>query len=380
MLRDCPRCQQKLDIDLGSKSQWVVCPRCKSGYSHVGLERVSLLSNRLRRIGNYRIVQYLGSGEFVDVWEAADEATNRAVAVKIPHVRTAEQRIPLIHETRATSHLDHPGIVKVHEIQNDGDFNFAVCDLVRGVSLNVWLRRQSATPRQAAEICAGLASAVHHAHERGVVHRDLKPSNILIDSQGNPHITDFGLAACESDDTINSLQRYQQALRLIAARNGQRQKPGIVGTPAYISPEQAHGDDQRVDRRNDIFALGVILYELLTDRRCFTGKDVRGVLRNVVREQPIRPRKVNRDIPVDLETICLRAMAKNPNRRYQTAEAMAADCQRVLQGKPIEARQVTPLERTWDSLRHSPVEAVLVVFLTALLVGAAVLLWRQLST
>ena len=229
--------------------------------------------------------------------------------------------------------------MSVHEVGREGDTVYIVSDYIRGLTLSDWLTGQRLTPRQAAEFCAKIADALQHAHQAGVIHRDLKPSNIMLDAEGQPHIMDFGLAKREAGEVTMTL-------------DGQ-----VLGTPAYMSPEQAAGESHKVDGRSDVYSLGVIFYELLTGEMPFRGNRAM-LIHQVLNEEPRAPRKLNDRVPRDLETICLRAMAKEPARRYQSAAKMSDDLRRFLRGEPILARPVGRVERVGRWCKRNPSLAV----------------------
>ena len=211
--------------------------------------------------------------------------------------------------------------------------------LIAGESLDKRSKDYLADPRRAAELVAMTAGAIHHAHQRGILHRDLKPANILIDSEGRPHVTDFGLAKrVEGDSELT--------------RSG-----AILGTPAYMAPEQASGKRGAVTTATDVYGLGAILYALLTGRAPFGGDSVIDTLEQVRERPPEPPTKRNPRVPRDLEVICLKCLEKDPRRRYASADALAEDLKRWLAGEPIAARPVGNAARLWMWCRRNPVVA-----------------------
>ena len=257
------------------------------------------------------------------------------------------------NEAEAVALLDHPGIVPVYEVGAHDSQHYFSMKLVPGGSLVPLLTRYRDDPRAAARLAALAAEAVAHAHARGILHRDLKPANILIDDQGRPHLTDFGLAKkVEADVELT-------------------QSGAILGTPAYMSPEQASGRRGAVTTASDVYGLGAVLYSLLTGRAPFGGDSVVETIDAVRHRPPEPPRQLNAALPRDLETICLRCLEKDPRRRYPTAQALAEDLRAWLDSRPIAARRVGPAERAWLWCRRRPAVAALSAAVALAVVGGA---------
>ncbi len=333
----------------------LTCTACGSHFSLVNQTDSTHSAPPLSELGRFELIERLGVGGFGSVWKARDKELDRTVAIKIPRAggMTAKEQEKFFREARAAAQLRHPNIVSVHEVGRDGDSIYIVSDFVRGVTLGDWLTGQQLTGREAAELCAKIADGLHHAHEQGVVHRDLKPGNIIIDGDGQPHLMDFGLARREVGEVTVTM-------------DGQ-----VLGTPAYMSPEQARGEAHTADRRTDVYSMGVILFQLLTGERPFRG-NARMLIHQVLHDEPRNPRSLNDRVSRDLDTICMKCLQKEPTKRYQQADELAADLRRFLKGQPILARPVSHPERFWRWCRRNPLVASLVATAAALLALIAV--------
>lgn len=307
-------------------------------------------ANQPTQIDEFKIIHRIGAGGMGIVFLAEDLILNRKVALKLLPVGMADSERALARfrqEARSAAALQHPAIVPVFKFVSNADHQYIVSEFVDGPTLATLItdRRTSAAAhrthdlrdwhRRSAQIVATIAEALESAHRAGIVHRDVKPSNILMDPALGPRLTDFGIAKQITDET-----RSEQT--------------ELIGSCHYMSPEQASIAGARIDQRTDIFSLGVVLYELLSSRLPFDGPTIPQVLRAVVECSPARLRTLDRQIPIDLETICRKAMEREPGNRYQSAAHLAADLRSFLDGRPILARPPGPIRRLTETVRVHP--------------------------
>ena len=299
----------------------------------------------LPEIPGFEVLSYVAQGGMGIVYKVRDPTLNRTAALKIPRADYAlseDEHERFLTEARAAAHLEHPHICQVYRADQWNGRPYIVMAFITGQTLKAWAEKNRPDPRACVQIVATVARAVAYAHRRGVLHRDLKPSNIMIrEEDQQPVLMDFGLA------------KQLGALDTNLTISGQ-----LIGTPAYMAPEQAAGDHAKVGPTTDVYALGVILYELLTGAPLFRGT-LAEVLRKVETEEPASLRRSRPNLPVDLETICLKAIAKQPARRYASAADLAEDLERFLAGEPILARRESPLARLARRVRKYPVVSLL---------------------
>jgi WD40 repeat protein/serine/threonine protein kinase len=330
-------------------------------------------------VGDYELLEEIGRGGMGVVFKARQRRLGRLVAVKMilagQFAAPAEVRRFQL-EAENTAQLDHPHIVPILEVGEHDGRPFFSTKLIEGGDLAKHRKEIGRDPRRAAGLLAAVAEAVHYAHQRGILHRDLKPANILLDADGQPHLTDFGLAKRVAGPG-------QEAGRGTLTESG-----AIVGTPGYLAPEQVRGESKRLTTAADIYALGAVLYDLLTGRAPFQADTPLEALLQVETAEPVPPSRLRPGVPRDLETICLRCLQKEPGRRYASAAELAEDLRRHLAGEPIRARPIRAWERVVKWARRRPAAAALVgvsglaslVLVAGLAVGLVVISEKQRQT
>jgi TolB-like protein/tetratricopeptide (TPR) repeat protein/predicted Ser/Thr protein kinase len=314
--------------------------------------------------GDYELLEEIGRGGQGVVYRARQKSLNRTVALKViglgrwsssPHLKRFR------HEAEAAASLEHPQIVPIYEIgERDGSCYFSM-KFVEGGRLDEIIKRESMSPRRAAELLLKIARTVQFAHEHGILHRDIKPGNILLDQSGEPHLTDFGLARLiEQESTItNSFE--------------------VLGTPSYMPPEQATGHAKELTPAADVYSLGAVLYHMLTAEPPFAGGTTYETIRMVLESDARNPRDRNQRVDVDLATICLKCLRKNPADRYATAKALVEDLERWLRHEPIQARRTGVFSRAAKWVRRNPTITTLAAVIIALAAVVATMWWRTIN-
>jgi len=361
-----------------------VCPKCGAtvfadapqGCCSVCLVRTGLASldnendeaseptiaRMLKDFGDYELLEEIGRGGQGVVYRARQKSLNRIVALKViglAHWATEAHVKRLRMEAEAAAHLDDPRIVPIYEIgERDGACYFSM-KLIEGGQLDKVVGSELMPGRKAAELIAKLARTLDYAHQHGVLHRDVKPGNILIDVKGEPHLTDFGLA------------------RLVETESTVTRTLEVLGTPSYMAPEQAVGNNTQLTGATDVYGLGAVLYQLLTGHPPFAGGTTYETVRLVLETQPRQPRLWNPKVNRDLETICLKCLEKEPSKRYASAQALAEDLERFLRNEPIRSRRSSQLERVRRWCKRKPLVASLIALLILVVaVAMAGVLWE----
>src|SRR5256885_6534938 len=316
----------------------------------------------LGELGDYELLEEVGRGGQGVVFRARQKSLNRTVALKVISLGQWASKAHLKRfrlEAEAAAHLEHPGIVPIHEVgERDGQCYFSM-KFVEGGQLDEVVRRAPMSIRQGAELIAKVARTVHYAHEHGILHRDLKPGNILLDAKGEPQLTDFGLA------------------RLVESESSVTHTLEVLGTPSYMAPEQAVGNNAAISSVTDVYGLGAVLYHLLTGQPPFAGGTTYETIKLLLDTEPRQPRQLNPKIDRDLSTICLKCLEKDPKRRYSSALALAEDLERWLKHEPIQARHTGVFARGKKWLQRNPTSALLAASLIALVAASGWIVWKS---
>jgi TolB-like protein/tRNA A-37 threonylcarbamoyl transferase component Bud32/Tfp pilus assembly protein PilF len=316
----------------------------------------------LGQLGDYELLEEIGRGAQGVVFRARQKSLNRTVALKVISLGQWASKAHLRRfrlEAEAAAKLEHPGIVPIHEVgERDGSCYFSM-KFVEGGQLDEVAKRKPMPIRRAVELIAKVASTVHYAHEHGILHRDIKPGNILLDAKGEPHLTDFGLA------------------RLVESESSVTHTLDVLGTPSYMAPEQAVGNNAVVSSVTDVYGLGAVLYQLLTGQPPFAGGATYETIKLLLDTEPRQPRLLNPRIDRDLSTICLKCLEKDPKRRYSSALALAEDLDRWLKHEPILARRTGPVARARKWVRRNPTSTLLAASLIALAAAAGWIVWKS---
>src|SRR5712691_3984150 len=318
-------------------------------------------SPMLMDFGDYELLEQIGRGGQGVVFRARQKSLNRTVALKVISLGqwASEAHVKRFRrEAEAAARLEHPCIVPIYEVgERDGSCYFSM-KFVEGGQLDELIRRTPMSIRQAGELVAKMARTVHYAHEHGILHRDIKPGNVLLDAKGEPHLTDFGLA------------------RLLETESTVTRTLEVLGTPSYMAPEQALGENAAVSSATDVYGLGAVLYQLLTGHPPFAGGTTYETIRLVLDTEPRQPRLWNPKVDRDLSTICLKCLEKDLQRRYSSSLALAEDLEHWLKHEPIRARRTGIFSQGKKWIRRNPASALLAASLIALAATAGWIIWK----
>jgi serine/threonine protein kinase len=383
----CRECGAKLS----SRALDGFCPGCTARLTFNIPAESSFRDNGERSLdfGGYELLHEVGRGGMGVIYKARQRSLNRIVALKMVlsgRFAGRESIERLRAEATAAAALQHPNIVAIHEIGEVEGQHYFTMDYIEGRSLAQViydLRFTIYDSRRSARWVKVLAEAIHYAHEHGILHRDLKPSNVLIDQNDQPRITDFGLAKRVEGSSEFRVERSSSSRERDSNLSPQDPLHSLtvsghpIGSPSFMPPEQARGQREAIGPGSDVYSLGALLYHLLTGRAPFAAETMEATLSQVLNEDPIPLRRLNPDVPADLETICLKCLEKEPPRRYATARLLAEDLGRFENDEPISARPVTAPEKLWRWARRNPRVAILTVGLMAVfLAGLAGVSWQ----
>jgi formylglycine-generating enzyme required for sulfatase activity/predicted Ser/Thr protein kinase/tetratricopeptide (TPR) repeat protein len=307
-----------------------------------------------KTLGRYTLHRLIGRGGMGAVYEATVPGEEKTYAVKVllGAIGTDSPFLERFRrEAKASSKLSHPGIVKVHDFGRDRDRFFFAMDYIKGRPLDEVIEGKSLGVKSAAKAIIQVAEALHHAHETGIVHRDVKPSNLILAKGGRVYITDFGIARDESASALTM-------------------EGEILGTPFYMSPEQALGRRDAIDRRSDVYSLGVTFYELLTCTTPFRGEAMNEILRRIITEDPVKPSLLNAQVPPSLDTVVMKAIRKDKGKRYPTSKAFADDLRRWIKGEEVLARDLTLVERSARTIQHHKGASVMTALAVVVVLSA----------
>ena len=364
----CPHCQNQVELLDDTPLEDITCRACGSNFTLVAGEDSGEAADAkpLKKVGRFELLKQLGVGGFGRRVEGPRRGPRPLRGAQNPEARPDQPHRggAFLREARAAAQLRHPNIVPVHEVGRDGDTIFIVSDLIRGEPLSEWFKTRPPSFRETAELLAKVADALDAAHTRGVIHRDLKPSNVMVDEQGRPHLMDFGLAKRQFGEVTMTV-------------DGQ-----ILGTPAYMSPEQAAGEAKWIDRRTDLYSFGAMMFQMLTGELPFRGS-LHSQIRQRLEDDPAPPTPTQPPHPEDLATICLKCLEREPNRRYSTATDVGDELRRYLRGEPIHARPITWQRRVLSWAARNPALATAAALTCVLAIAGpatAVVIYQQLQT
>jgi len=362
----CPRCLYRLGFDEAMESRRPVQPDAVDSPS--GPAATPALA-KIRDFGDYELLEEIGHGGMGVVYKARQKSLDRIVALKLllfgPHA-PPESVKRFRAEAVATAALQHPNIVAIHEVGFCEGQHFIAMDYVEGPCLSGLIRGSPLPARRAAGYVKTIAEAIHYAHERGILHRDLKPANVMIDANDQPRVTDFGLAKRFMSESVGTRSTashssadeirdaVERVLPLSHIEDELTVSGQVLGSPNYMPPEQASGKRGTTSRRSDVYALGAILYHSLAGRPPFVGEGLADTVQQVLNAEPVSPRVLNPSVPADLETVCLKCLEKEPGKRYATAQELADELGRFLEGRAILARPIGPTGKVWRWGRRNP--------------------------